>query len=171
MATLPQNCDRARAWVSLKLDGELSELEGFMLESHLARCEACRAFAADAVGFTTALRTAPLEPLERPVSLPAGRRSMRRAVQFGAAAALVATSVGLGSLFGALGSGRAHAPSPPRLLQGEPTSSSPSRSRSTATRRGSRRRSRLRSAPCATRASPSRRATSRAGSPGASRSR
>ena len=49
MATLPHNCDRARAWVSLKLDGELSELEGFMLESHLARCEACRAFATDAV--------------------------------------------------------------------------------------------------------------------------
>ena len=121
MATLPQNCDRARAWVSLNLDGELSELEGLMLESHLARCEACRAFAADAAGFTTALRTAALEPLERPVSLPAGRRTMRRAVQFGAAAALVAASVGLGSLFGAVGSGRTHAPSPPRLIQDSPT--------------------------------------------------
>ncbi len=116
MATLPHNCDRARAWVSLKLDGELSELEGFMLESHLARCEACRAFAADAAGFTTALRIANLEQLERPVSLPAGRRTMRRAVQFGAAAALVAASVGLGSLFGAVGSGRHHAPSAPSLL-------------------------------------------------------
>ena len=119
MATLPHNCDRARAWVSLKLDGELSELEGFMLESHLARCEACRAFATDASGFTTVLRTAGLEPLERPVWLPARRRTMRRAVQFGAAAALVAASVGLGSLFGAVGSGRTHAPSPPRLLQSE----------------------------------------------------
>lgn len=120
MATLPHNCDRARAWVSLKLDGELSELEGFMLESHLARCEACRAFAADAAGFTTALRIANLEQLGRPVSLPAGRRTMRRAVQFGAAAALVAASVGLGSLFGAVGSGRTHAPSPPRLIQDGP---------------------------------------------------
>ena len=72
------------------------------------------------LGFTTALRTATLEALERPVSLPAGRRTMRRAVQFGAAAALVAASVGLGSLFGAVGSGRAHAPSPPRLLQDGP---------------------------------------------------
>lgn len=120
MATLPHTCDRARAWVSLKLDGELSELEGLMLSSHLARCAACRAFAADAASFTTALRTAELEALERPVSLPAGRRTMRRTVQFGAAAALVAASVGLGSLFGAVGSGRAHAPSPPRLLQQEP---------------------------------------------------
>ncbi len=119
MATLPHNCDRARAWVSLKLDGELSELEGFMLGSHLARCETCRAFAADAVGFTTALRTARLERLERPVALPGGRRSMRRAVQFGAAAALVAAAVGLGSLFGAVGSGR-NAPSPPSLLEREP---------------------------------------------------
>jgi anti-sigma factor RsiW len=119
METLPHNCDRARAWVSLKVDGELSELEGLMLGSHLARCETCRAFAADAVGFTTALRTAPLEPLDRPVSLPIGRRSMRRAAQFGAAAALVAAAVGLGSLFGAIGPGRAHAPAPPRLLQGE----------------------------------------------------
>jgi anti-sigma factor RsiW len=120
MATLPHNCDRARAWVSLRLDGELSEFEGFMLGSHLARCESCRAFSADAVALTTKLRTAPLEPLERPVTLPAGRRSMRRAVQFGAAAALVAASVGLGSLFGAIGSGRAHAPAPPRLIQSEP---------------------------------------------------
>jgi anti-sigma factor RsiW len=120
MTALPHNCDRSRAWVSLRLDGEISELEGFMLESHLARCEACRAFAAEAVGFTTRLRTAELEPLERPVSLPVARRSARRAVQFGAAAALVAASVGLGSLFGAVGTGRSHAPTRPRLNDGEP---------------------------------------------------
>jgi predicted anti-sigma-YlaC factor YlaD len=120
MATLPHNCDRARAWLSLRLDGELSELEGLMLESHLARCSACRAFAADAAGFTAALRTAEPESLERPVSLPARRRTMRRTVQFGAAAALVAASVGLGSLFGAVGSGHSRAPSSP-LLQREPS--------------------------------------------------
>jgi len=91
-----------------------------MLDSHLVRCAACRAFAADAADLTTALRTAELVPLERPISLPQPRRTMRRAAQFGAAAALVAAAVGLGSLFGAVGSGRAHAPSPPRLLQQEP---------------------------------------------------
>ncbi len=89
-----------------------------MLESHLVRCDACRAFAAGAVGFTTALRTASPEPLGRPVSLPVHRRSMRRGVQFGAAAALVAAAVGLGSLFGAVGSGLSNAPST-RVLPGE----------------------------------------------------
>ncbi len=92
-----------------------------MLESHLARCDDCRAFAADSTGFTQALRTAELVPLEQPVSLPVARRSARRAVQFGAAAALVAASVGLGSLFGAAGTGRSHAPQRPRLNEGEPS--------------------------------------------------
>ena len=107
MGTLPQNCDRARAWISLQLDGELSELEGLMLAAHVERCETCRGFAVEAVGFTAALRTAPLEHLERPVTSIARRRRPvgRRAVQFGAAAALVAGAVGLGSIFGTLGSG------------------------------------------------------------------
>ena len=116
MAPLPHSCDRARAWVSLRLDGELSELEGFMLESHLARCEACRAFAADTVGFTTALRTAPLEPPRAArARCPRGAaRAARGAVRCRRRARRRA-SVGLGSLFGALGSGRAHrSPSPPR---------------------------------------------------------
>jgi len=91
-----------------------------MLESHLARCEECRAFAADSVGFTATLRNAVLEQLERPVSLPAARRSVRRAVQFGAAAALVAASVGLGSLFGAVGGGRSNAPTSPSLSDSQP---------------------------------------------------
>ena len=81
-----------------------------MLGAHVERCESCRAFAAEAVGFTAALRTAPLERLERPVTSIARRRPIvRRTVQFGAAAALVAAAVGLGSIFGAMGSGgRAH---------------------------------------------------------------
>ena len=110
------NCERARAWVSLRLDGELSELEAAMLGAHLERCEACRGFAADAEGFTLALRADALQPLERVVTLPVARRSMRRAVQFGAAAALVAASIGLGSMFGALGSGD-HVPSLPNSLE------------------------------------------------------
>ena len=34
-------CERSREWISLRLDGELSELAEKMLESHLARCAAC----------------------------------------------------------------------------------------------------------------------------------
>jgi anti-sigma factor RsiW len=124
MAPLPHNCDRARAWISLRLDGELSELEGAMLGAHLERCEACRAYSAEAAGFTVALRGFPLESLERPVTLPVARRTIRRAVQFGAAAALVAASVGLGSVFGALGSG-SHAPSLPGSLQDPVVQSGP----------------------------------------------
>ena len=124
MATLPHNCDRARVWVSLRLDGELSEFEGAMLDAHLERCEACRAFAAEAAGFTVALRTSEFEQLGRLVTLPVSRRSMRRAVQFGAAAALVAASIGLGSLFGALGAG-VHAPSLPGSLQNQAVPSGP----------------------------------------------
>ena len=37
----PRNCDRARAWVSLRLDDEISELEERLLEAHLGRCAAC----------------------------------------------------------------------------------------------------------------------------------
>ena len=32
-----QLCARARFWVSLRVDGELSELEGALLDAHLAR--------------------------------------------------------------------------------------------------------------------------------------
>ena len=40
-------CHRSREWISLRLDGELSELAEKMLESHLARCAACRTFESD----------------------------------------------------------------------------------------------------------------------------
>jgi hypothetical protein len=121
MAPLPYDCDRARAWVSLKLDGELSELEGFMLEGHIERCKTCWAFAAEAVGFTETLRTAPLHPRERHEMLSVRRRSIgRRAVQFGIAAALVAASVGLGSILGMVGSGGGGTPSPQNQLRPAP---------------------------------------------------
>jgi anti-sigma factor RsiW len=106
-----QTCERARQWVSLRLDGELSELESALLEAHLARCARCGTFAADVEGATLELRSAALERFEQPIMLPV-RRSGRslRAVQLGAAAALVAAAAGLGTVFGALGSGR-HEPS------------------------------------------------------------
>jgi len=33
-------CDRARAWISLRSDGELSEFECALLDAHLGRCAA-----------------------------------------------------------------------------------------------------------------------------------
>jgi len=106
MKTSGQTCERAREWVSLGLDGELSELESALLEAHLKRCAPCSAFAVEIAGATLQLRSAPLERLEQPLTLPARRTAgTMRAVQLGAAAVLVAAAAGLGTLFGALGSG------------------------------------------------------------------
>jgi anti-sigma factor RsiW len=55
-----QLCSRARFWASLRVDGELSELEGALLDAHLGRCADCRDYAAGVVGATAALRNTPL---------------------------------------------------------------------------------------------------------------
>ena len=85
-------CERSREWISLRLDGELSELAEKMLESHLARCAGCRAFEGDAVATTRLVRTASLELPEQPIALPRGRRLafMRPAGAVAATAAAVA---------------------------------------------------------------------------------
>ncbi len=89
-------CDRARQWLSLRLDGELSELEQALLAAHLERCDACRTFEAETAALTAALRAAPLERLQ-PIALPRRRRVSARAFQAGAAAAAVVAAGVLGS--------------------------------------------------------------------------
>jgi anti-sigma factor RsiW len=97
---LPAQCDRAHQWVSLELDGELSEFELTLLEAHVGRCDACRSFRADTHAITGALRRAHLEPILTPVSVtPRRRRSFRLAP---AAAAAAAVAVALGSVFSSL---------------------------------------------------------------------
>jgi hypothetical protein len=86
-------CRRGREWISLRLDGELSELERALLRAHLVRCGGCRTFARDIDGATHALRAAPLERLSRPIAIP--RRSvlsggLRRVGAFAAAASVAA---------------------------------------------------------------------------------
>ena len=56
----PRNCDRARAWVSLRLDGEISEVEAALLEAHLGRCASCREFEESVHGAVVVLRAQPL---------------------------------------------------------------------------------------------------------------
>ena len=87
-------CERSREWISLRLDGELSELAEKMLESHLARCAGCRAFESDAMATSRLVRTAPLELLEQPIALPRGRRL--RLVRPAGAVAATAAAVALG---------------------------------------------------------------------------
>ena len=67
-------CERSREWISLRIDGELSELAEKMLESHVARCAGCAAFESDLAATTRLVRTTPLERLEQPIALPRGRR-------------------------------------------------------------------------------------------------
>jgi anti-sigma factor RsiW len=92
---LTKQCERARECASLRLDGELSEFEQALLSAHLARCEPCRSYAAELDAITTRLRSAPLEPLEQPVTLPRRRRISRRPVEIAAAAALMLTALGV----------------------------------------------------------------------------
>jgi anti-sigma factor RsiW len=89
-------CHRSREWISLRLDGELSELAAKMLEAHLAHCAECRAFEDGAVAATQLVRTAPLELLEQPVSLPRGRSLAFQTRRLGAAvAAAAAVAIGV----------------------------------------------------------------------------
>jgi hypothetical protein len=92
-----QLCARARFWASLRIDGELSELEGALLDAHVARCSDCAAFAAGVDGSTTALRAAPLVA-SVPVSvvLPASPRRVFAGVVAAAAVDSLALLGGLG---------------------------------------------------------------------------
>ena len=99
------NCDRARVWASLALDGELSELERRLLQAHLGHCESCAAFVAGVEALTEVLRTAPLEVSDRTFAAPARRRLVpgkRLAVQGALAASLAGLAAGLGVLAGPL---------------------------------------------------------------------
>jgi len=58
-------CDRAREYSSRSLDGELSDFERALLETHLERCDACRAYAVELAEIVTRLRLEPLEALIR----------------------------------------------------------------------------------------------------------
>lgn len=88
------NCDRARFWISLRLDGVLSDFESALLEQHVHRCAACHAFMADATRQTTLLREASLERVTVPIDLPARPKPLRHAlVGLGTLAASAAAAV------------------------------------------------------------------------------
>ena len=100
-----QLCARARFWASLRIDGELSELEGALLDAHIAKCADCAAFAAFAETATTALRAVP-QARPAPVSVPYPA-SPRRVF-----AGVVAAAVVVGAaLLGGLGDGSHASPS------------------------------------------------------------
>jgi anti-sigma factor RsiW len=94
-------CERVRAQISLRLDGELSELETRMLEAHVTRCEQCASYEADVVSMTSCLRQAPLEQLEHPIVLRKPRRRVSLArMQVGVAAAFAVAMLGVAAQIG-----------------------------------------------------------------------
>jgi hypothetical protein len=100
MTEISQLCERSRGWASLRADGELSELEAALLEAHLARCLPCRSFAVGAEAIAAALRAARLEaPAPLSLVLPE-RRPILRALQVGAATALVVSAGAVAALVG-----------------------------------------------------------------------
>jgi anti-sigma factor RsiW len=105
-AILPAECERTRMRVSLKLDGELSQVEHAMLRAHTRRCGACAEFAQDLGAVTRRIRKTPNErPLR--IGVPARRRSAgTRSLQACAAVIAVVAAVAFGSLTGSLSSGR-----------------------------------------------------------------
>ena len=89
-------CERTRGWVSLSLDGELSEFERALVASHVDRCPQCAEFAADTAATTSLLRTASLEPVPHMLVLPLRRRQIGAvAMRVSAAAAVLVGALGL----------------------------------------------------------------------------
>jgi predicted anti-sigma-YlaC factor YlaD len=91
----PRNCERARAWVSLRLDDEISEFEEALLEAHLRRCVACREFEASVRGAVVTLRAQPLERIDHPVVVFGRRRLPLRRGAIASVAAVAAAVVGV----------------------------------------------------------------------------
>jgi Putative zinc-finger len=108
----PKSCDRARLWVSLALDDELSEFERRLLDAHIERCADCLEYDCGVRAMTFALRSEPFVAGERQIALPRRRPALgvTRIAASAAAAALVA--VGVTGFFAVSGQNQR-----PRLLQ------------------------------------------------------
>src|SRR5262249_34698509 len=88
-------CNRFRELYSASLDGELSELADVRLQSHLAVCPSCGAYAATTRAASRLVRETPLEQPRFPIVVPGRRLAVARKLQVAAAAAAVAVTVGL----------------------------------------------------------------------------
>ena len=106
-------CERTRAWASLELDGELSELEGVLFHEHIRGCDDCAAAVDDLRRIAAIVRATPLaEPSHRGFEFPLPvTRARPLAVRALVAAAVIVLAAGLGLLGNSLG-GPAPAPQP-----------------------------------------------------------
>lgn len=116
--SLDAGCERARAWTSLELDGELSQLERKLLAVHRSRCEPCAAFADKTWAVTNLVRATPLETPERQLPIrpsAAPGRGRRVALRVALVATLAVLAAGLGVLAASLSRGPAE---PARIPDG-----------------------------------------------------
>ena len=98
-------CERVLELASLRLDGELSELESAALAQHLGACVRCAAAVARAEAVAELLRSAPLEEPARRVELP--KRPARPLARVAAIAAVLVLAVAFSVLGAAIGGGSA----------------------------------------------------------------
>jgi anti-sigma factor RsiW len=87
----PDACEHAAQSLSLRLDGELSDLGSARLEAHLERCPACSALGLELGSLTSLVRAAPLEVPMAPLEVPRLRSARLRSLRQFRPAALVAT--------------------------------------------------------------------------------
>jgi Putative zinc-finger len=73
----PSSCSRTRQWISLGLDGQLSEFERFLMDDHIGRCADCTAFERDLRRLTAGVRSTPLEKVSVPVRIEQPRHPAR----------------------------------------------------------------------------------------------
>lgn len=111
------NCDRARAWASLRLDGEISELEDALLVAHLRGCAACSEYEETIRGAVLTLRAQPLERIEHQVVVAGRRRIPIRPVAAARVAAVVAAVVGVSAVLGTQAANGPTTPSSPSSPQ------------------------------------------------------
>jgi predicted anti-sigma-YlaC factor YlaD len=101
MELIPLLCERACRWASLRVDGELSELESALLDDHLGRCRACCAFAQGVEDVAAALAAATLER-PAPLALVIPRRRRARPLLQSAAAGTLALAAAVAALVGGM---------------------------------------------------------------------
>jgi predicted anti-sigma-YlaC factor YlaD len=119
VSPLPLNCERVRSQISLALDAEVSELDRRLVAAHLARCGECRAVESTMRAFTEELRTAPLEPPCRSITVTrprTRRRALLRTTEYSVAATVLIAFFGVFTQLELSDSGRSTAPLTPANL-------------------------------------------------------
>ena len=113
------DCDDIRELCSASIDAELSELDDARVQSHLATCAACRAFAASAAQASQLVRATPLDDLNIQIVMPRRPLALARRLQVVTAAAAVVVGVGLSAVV----STRGTPSSPARPSKAQPQAS------------------------------------------------